>query len=297
MVSPQLSVVQLEDEIVGRVIHSVDLFEDDLSFEGQIRRAQHRLKDQIRENIRRLRQMLVENLRLIGRVLSRGVGIERPTENFQCQRQLFCATSAGALEHHVFEHVRDAHLLGALVERCCAHPRPQCNRPYSRHVFREYGQPVRQNGTAQFRFGGLRSEGHSRERPPFLPRPPRDRRGLSPRSPRSELSACSSPSPPLPAVSAPTAASAAVSPLPSSRRPLPAASPSGFDTSAFIDRRKRPRSSRSSSLTFTRSPFFTTSSVFSVRPCFSSEICTSPSVPGMISTKAPNAVVLFTVPS
>ena len=37
--------------------------------------------------------------------------------------------------------------------------------------------------------------------------------------------------------------------------------------------------------------------VRSVRPCLSSEMCTRPSVPGMISTKAPNAVVVFTVPS
>src|SRR5438477_7598602 len=203
-------------------------------------------------------------------MLARGVGVERATEYLERQGQLLGAASPRPLEHHVLEHVRNAHLLGALVQRCRAHPRPQCDRPYSRHVLREYGQPVRQNGTAQFRFGGLRSEGHSRERPPSLPpRPPRERRGRSPRSPRSERS------PPPPSSweppSAPTAASAGASPLPSSLFPLPA-SPSGFGESAFMDRRKRPRSSRSSSFTLTRSPFLTTSSVFSVRPCFSSEM-------------------------
>src|SRR5438477_8276421 len=223
-------------------------------------------------------------------MLARGVGVERATEYLERQGQLLGAASPRPLEHHVLEHVRNAHLLGALVQRCRAHPRPQCDRPYSRHVLREYGQPVRQNGTAQFRFGGLRSEGHSRERPPSLPPrpPPRGRRG---RSPRSERSPDSPPSPP----SAPTAAIAGESPPPD---PPPLDdSPSGFGVSAFIDRRKRPRSSRSRSLTVTRSPFFTTSSVFSVRPCLSSEMWTRPSVPGMISTKAPNAVVLLTVPS
>src|SRR5256712_2068690 len=72
---------------------------------------------------------------------------------------------------------------------------------------------------------------------------------------------------------------------------------SGASSSAFRDSRIRPRSSTSSSFTRTLSPFFTTSSVRSVRPCCSSEMCSSPSTPGMISTKAPNAVGLFTTAS
>ena len=100
-------------------------------------------------------------------------------------------------------------------------------------------------------------------------RPPR----RPPRSPRSSRSAGGAPAPS-------PAAGAASSGM-----------PSGFGSSAFIDRRRRPRSSRSMSLTFTRSPFLTTSSVFSVRPWRISEMWSRPSVPGMISTNAPNAVV------
>src|SRR5712692_6297686 len=72
---------------------------------------------------------------------------------------------------------------------------------------------------------------------------------------------------------------------------------SGLSSRAFRDSRMRPRSSTSSSLTRTWSPFFTTSSVRSVRPCCSSEIWSSPSTPGRISMNAPKAVVLFTTPS
>src|SRR2546429_334356 len=72
---------------------------------------------------------------------------------------------------------------------------------------------------------------------------------------------------------------------------------SGFSSSALRESRMRPRSSTSSSLTRTWSPFFTTSSVRSVRPCCSSEMCSRPSTPGRISMNAPNAVVLFTTPS
>src|SRR5207244_12296999 len=75
------------------------------------------------------------------------------------------------------------------------------------------------------------------------------------------------------------------------------APPSGLSISALRESRIRPRSSTSSSFTRTWSPFFTTSSVRSVRPCCSSEMCSSPSTPGRISTNAPNAVVLFTTPS
>src|SRR5213078_1334477 len=72
---------------------------------------------------------------------------------------------------------------------------------------------------------------------------------------------------------------------------------SAFSSSALRERRIRPRSSTSSSFTRTWSPFFTTSSVRSVRPCCSSEIWSNPSTPGRISMNAPNAVVLFTTPS
>ena len=53
-----------------------------------------------------------------------------------------------------------------------------------------------------------------------------------------------------------------------------------FGSSAFRDSFMRPRSSTSSSLTWTMSPFLTTSSVFSVRPCCSSLMWSSPSTPG-----------------
>src|SRR6266576_513794 len=72
---------------------------------------------------------------------------------------------------------------------------------------------------------------------------------------------------------------------------------SGLSISALRESRIRPRSSTSSSFTRTWSPFFTTSSVRSVRPCCSSEMWSRPSTPGRISMKAPNAVVLFTTPS
>src|SRR5256885_8641857 len=158
--------------------------------------------------------MFVQHFRLIRGVLTRCISVQRATEGLQRECQLLGAALWRAFEHHVLQHMRDAHFLGRFMERGSANPCPESDRPYSRHVFREYGQPVRQNGAAQISACGLRSEDHSRERPPpFLPRPPRERRGLSPRSPRSDRSGRSSLSPPSlpsPPVSAPTAASAGV---------------------------------------------------------------------------------------
>ena len=51
------------------------------------------------------------------------------------------------------------------------------------------------------------------------------------------------------------------------------------------------------SFTLVMSPFLRTSSVFSVRASCNSEMWQSPSVPGVISMKAPKVVVFFTGPS
>ena len=55
VIPPQLSIVQLEDQIVGRIIDGVDLFQYHFALEGQIGSAQHRLKNQIGEHVGSLR--------------------------------------------------------------------------------------------------------------------------------------------------------------------------------------------------------------------------------------------------
>src|SRR6266513_1139760 len=114
--APQLSVVELEDEIVGGVVHGTDLLENDFALEGEVRRAQDGPEDQVGEDVGRLWQMLVENLRLICGVLTRRVRIERASKRLEREGELLGAARGSALENHVLEHVRDAHLLDALVK-------------------------------------------------------------------------------------------------------------------------------------------------------------------------------------
>ena len=55
VIPPQLSIVQLEDQIVGRIIDGVDLFQYYFALEGQIGSAQHRLKNEVGEHVGSLR--------------------------------------------------------------------------------------------------------------------------------------------------------------------------------------------------------------------------------------------------
>src|SRR5206468_2147098 len=114
----------------------------------------------------------------------------------------------------------DAHFLAVLVNRSSANPRPQSDRPYSRNEFREYGQAIGQNRSAQVsRCTGERC-GHSAERPPPL-RAGRRERPLPPSEPPSADS--------LPSL-------AKGEPSSSVRPPPDEPSPSGLGTSAFIER-------------------------------------------------------------
>src|SRR5262249_15969977 len=66
----------------------------------------------------------------------------------------------------------------------------------------------------------------------------------------------------------------------------------------FSESESRRRSASTSMIfAWTRSPCETTSRGFSTWCCASSEMCTSPSTPGRISTKAPNVTTLVTLPS
>src|SRR5512140_767228 len=289
MRAPEQLVVELEHEIVRRVVHHPDLLEYDLPLEQQILSSQERSEQQIADHVGGLDEMFVEDARLIRCVLARRVCVERAAQHLERQRNLARRAMLRSLEHHVLEQMRHSHPLARLMDGCRANPGAESNRPHTRHVLREYGQSIRKLSAAQPGVGRRRDDGHLRDRPPRPDPPPRRPRSSPPDDGASVLSPGATP------------LATATAPLSSRRGPRePFESsdvPSGFGTSAFIDRRRRPRSSRSMSFTRTRSPFLTTSSVLSVRPCASSEMCTSPSVPGKISTNAPNAVVLLTVPS
>ena len=108
-----------------------------------------------------------------------------PPSALERQRDLLRAAPSGALEHHVLEEVRHAHLLARLVQRSRAHPGPKRNRPHSRHVLREYGQSIGQRRCGELR-AGLRSRLRAVTRcariaPARPPRPPPPRGAIAAR--------------------------------------------------------------------------------------------------------------------
>ena len=82
----------------------------------------------------------------------------------------------------------------------------------------------------------------------------------------------------------------------SGSRPRAAAAPSPSSIRFSESERRRRSASTSMIFTLTRSPCETTSRGFSTWCCASSEMCTSPSTPGRISTKAPNVTTFVTGP-
>ena len=80
MRAPELLVMQLEDEIVGRIVHHADLLEHDFTLELEIFRTDRRPEHEVGDHVGRVVQVLVENPCLEARVLARGVRVERAAQ-------------------------------------------------------------------------------------------------------------------------------------------------------------------------------------------------------------------------
>ena len=118
------------------------------------------MKDELGDDAGGLVEVLVEDPGLEGGMVARRVGVERPPQLLDGERDLLRPHRACALEHEVLEKVRDPHLVRALVDGGRAHPGPQRNRPYARDVLREYGQAVVTDGAAKARGRAGREHAH-----------------------------------------------------------------------------------------------------------------------------------------
>jgi hypothetical protein len=116
VIAPERFVVQLEHEVVRRVVDRRDLFEHDLALEIEILRAQRRPKHDVGDNVARHVEVLVEHPRVVDRVFARGIGVERAAQCLELERDLLGTTPLRPLEHHVLEEVRNAHAVARLVQ-------------------------------------------------------------------------------------------------------------------------------------------------------------------------------------
>ena len=93
MRAPERLVVQLEHEIVGRVLDHPDLLENDLSLEREIGVAQRRAEDDVADDVGGLGRCSSSTRALIHRVLARRVRVERAAERLERQRDLVRAAA------------------------------------------------------------------------------------------------------------------------------------------------------------------------------------------------------------
>src|SRR5204862_1875768 len=88
MLAPERFVVQLEYEVIRRILHHPDLLEHDFPLEIEIAFSEERLEHKVADDISGDVEMLIEHARLIHRVLTRRVRVERTTKRFELEGNL-----------------------------------------------------------------------------------------------------------------------------------------------------------------------------------------------------------------
>ena len=91
---PEVLREQLVDEIVGRVLDHLDLFEDDLLLALDLLVGERGLHHDVGEQIDRERQVLVEHLDVVAGVLLRGERVELPADRIDRLRDVFGACAS-----------------------------------------------------------------------------------------------------------------------------------------------------------------------------------------------------------
>jgi len=134
----------LVDQIVGRVLDHLDLFEDDALLLRDFARRERRPHQHVAEQIDRRRQVLVEDFDVVARIFLRGEGVELAADRVDRLRDLLRRPRRRALEEHVFDEVRDAAFLVRLVPRAARQPQSDRHRSDVRHRLGDQPQARRQ---------------------------------------------------------------------------------------------------------------------------------------------------------
>ena len=115
MARPESLSEQLVDEIVGCVLHHLDLFKHYPLFFLDVISGKRGIAQQIGQHVDCPRQVLVEHLHVITGAFLGGERVELPAERIDLLGNVLGAPARGALEQHVLDEVRDSRTPGALV--------------------------------------------------------------------------------------------------------------------------------------------------------------------------------------
>ena len=152
MIVPEPFREDLVDQIVGRVLDHLDLFEDHLLLALDVFFGEERIADQIGEDVDGERQMFVEDLEVIAGVFLGRERIDLPADGIHLLRDFFGTPSRSALEEHVLDKVRDAGMIGGFVTRSARQPDADGHRPNVWHPLGGEADTVGKHGSADIRF-------------------------------------------------------------------------------------------------------------------------------------------------
>ena len=123
----------LENEIVGSVGDSADFLDDDALLAKQFVAVEGGFRKNVGQHVERQRHVLPEHARVIGRAFGAGCGVEIAANRFDLFGDLARSAPPRALERHVFEKMRNAMLVAALVAAAGGDPDAKRRRLEMRH--------------------------------------------------------------------------------------------------------------------------------------------------------------------
>ena len=115
MIGPQPLREHLAQDVVGRVVHHRELFEDDRLLLGEIRLVESRVHQDVGEDLGGPVHVGVENAQMEGRVFLRGEGVHVAAHGVHVHGDLLGAPRSRALEDQVLDEVGETALAVVLV--------------------------------------------------------------------------------------------------------------------------------------------------------------------------------------
>ncbi len=128
---------QFVDQVVGRVVAHVELFEDDVPLGVDVAGPQRSGPDDLGEDVDREVELVVGNSDVERRHLLCREGVHVAADGLDCVRDLGRAALGGALEQQVLEEVAGAELGRLLVSGADADPEADAHRTQGRQRFRD----------------------------------------------------------------------------------------------------------------------------------------------------------------
>ena len=134
---PELPGEEVVDQVVGRVLHHLDLLEHDRLFALELLGVEDRVEEDVGQEVNRERQVLVEHLDVEAGVLLGGEGVHLATDRVHRARDGLGGARLGPLEDQVLDEVGHAEAALRLVSGAALDPHPDGDGPDVLHPLRD----------------------------------------------------------------------------------------------------------------------------------------------------------------